>query len=92
MVPQQAHYQFRWLKSVRAHLSLSICYLLSAICYSVAINGRDELLLVRVGSLPMRRALNLGRAGARPCRLLFRTVLPFAAFSALTAFRAFTYE
>ena len=89
MVPQQAHYQFRWLKSVRAHLSLSICYLLSAICYSAAINGRDELLLVRVSSLPMRRAVNLGRAGARPYRLLFRTLLPFPA---LTAFPAFTYE
>ena len=46
MVPQQAHYQFRWLKCVRAHLGLSICparnatrsdaggYLLFAICYS----------------------------------------------------------
>jgi hypothetical protein len=33
MVPQQAHYQFRWLKVFRAHLDLSICDLLSAICY-----------------------------------------------------------
>jgi hypothetical protein len=33
MVPQQAHYQFRWLKVFRAHLDLSICDLLSAICH-----------------------------------------------------------
>jgi hypothetical protein len=52
MDPQQAHYQFRWLKVFRAHLDLSIYDLLSAICYllSAAINGRDELQLVRISS------------------------------------------
>jgi hypothetical protein len=42
--------------------------------------------------LPMRRTVNLGRAGARPYRLLFRTVLPFSALTAFPAFPAFTYE
>jgi hypothetical protein len=68
MDPQQAHYQFRWLKVFRAHLDLSIYDLLFAICYplpSTVGTSSSSSALVRPSA-----PVSLGRAGARPYRLL----------------------
>jgi hypothetical protein len=98
MVPQQAHYQFRWLKCVRAHLGLSICYLLSAICYSLQTVGTSSSSSALVRPQP-GAPISLGRAGSRAYRLLrshlarsamgfrllLKTLLPFPALTALPA-------
>ena len=75
MDPQQAHYQFRWLKVFRAHLDLSICDLLSAICYRVpspvGTSSRSSVLV---------RPQRVLRLASNEQELVSTGMLPFPAF------------